>query len=110
MKLYVFCKNCQKESKVKPCYTSRFEMPSQVIVQCKQCNYTHDYSPNEVYAKSSLDTFILLICIVLAVILFVCLYSIGFMATLTVVVPALLYAVYRYEESKKIRLFNSVKK
>jgi hypothetical protein len=27
-------------------------MPSQIIIQCKHCNCTHDYNPNEVYAKS----------------------------------------------------------
>lgn len=57
MRVFLKCKNCGYENSCATEATSRVEFAMQEgeykKITCKNCNYSHQYQPNDFYAKTS---------------------------------------------------------
>jgi len=110
MRLYIYCKNCEKEHKTKLNYISRWEMPKQMDMLCKHCGCVETYNADNVYAKPIIgNTFIYITLLFFTVGCMVFLFDRMRILVVGFTLPSLLYAIYVKEELKKVNLFNSTK-
>lgn len=119
MRLYIYCKHCNKEIKVKGNFATRWELSAtrgkEFELNCLNCNQKSTYIVDDVKARSGVlgTVALLLLFPCIAVILWL-LYPYStkgiipmFLLTIGVLIPALIYAAILREEKRKIESFNS---
>lgn len=106
MKLYYYCSSCKKENSFKTKATNRFELQeergNEINERCNHCGTQVKRRVNRVHAKPNL--MIALGGLVLAALATVFLWNLGWIATLTLSLPIMIFAYTNGEASK----FNKV--
>lgn len=121
MRLFVYCKHCNKKIRVKGNFATRWELYDKrgkyIELECRNCKQKTTYSVDCVKTKvgiiGTIALLLLLPCI--AVILwFLYPYSTKgiipmFLLPLGILIPALIYAVILREQKRKVKMFNSTR-
>lgn len=121
MRLFVYCKHCDKEIKVKGSFPTRWELSAkrgkEFELKCPNCNQKAIYYVDNVKAKTGIIgtvALLLLFPCIAAILWLLYPYSTKgiipmFLLPIGVLVPALIYAAILREEKRKIESFNSTR-
>ncbi len=124
MKLYVYCKNCNRGitfySMVNDRVELSFEKGNQIDLTCRKCKVKRKYNVNMVYAKSNIILNLILFLIsffsmvYLAIFLFENYWEGSFYSVILIpsiiTIPLLIFVTYMKSKNKNVREFNKYRK
>ena len=105
MRIYFFCSSCKEESYFKSNFSNRFDLQmnlnsDEISVCCKKCKQLNTKHLNRLHAKTNMITIIIG---VLISIITLSLWDLGFISTLSAIVPIAIWT----QDQKRISDFNS---
>nr|WP_314556659.1 hypothetical protein [uncultured Capnocytophaga sp.] len=116
MRVFLKCKNCGYENSCATETTSRVEFAMQEgeykKITCKNCNYSHQYQPNDFYAKTSkVPQIIALSSFVVGMTLLIYSYITSFDGIgwgMLILIPSIIYIFFIKEETRRVSGFNRI--
>lgn len=113
---YAFCPKCKVDIPIQSKAAARTELEDEfgslyLTPTCPKCATKQEFHLNKIKAKMDTKGLFRIILLALGVTAFVTgfLWSIGFISTLSFIIPVLIIAGYSYSENQQIQNFNRLR-